>query len=80
MRLTKGADAFVAGVGANVKRKRESRRWSQTTLAGKLKTTHPVVSRIESGKRNMRLSELFEVGRALEVSPADLVTVEPTSL
>jgi transcriptional regulator with XRE-family HTH domain len=75
MKRTKRAFEFVVAVGANVRRERERLGWSQTTLGGKLNATHSAVSRIESGERDIRISDLFEVGRALNVAPSDLVSV-----
>jgi transcriptional regulator with XRE-family HTH domain len=75
MKRTKRADEFLARVGANVRREREGKRLTQSSLGGKLDATHSVVSRIESGERNIRLTDLFEVSRALGVTPAKLVTV-----
>lgn len=76
MKRTKKAGEFVVRVGARVKGERERKRWSQSVLAAKLDSTHSAVSRIESGERDIRLSELFEVGRALDVAPAVLVAVD----
>jgi transcriptional regulator with XRE-family HTH domain len=77
MKRTKRAFEFVVAVGANVRRERERLGLSQSALGGKLNATHSAVSRIESGERDIRISDLFEVGRALNVAPAKLVTVEP---
>lgn len=76
MKRTKKAEAFVEAVGSNVRRERERRRMSQAALGAKLETTHSVISRIESAERDMRLSELSEVSRALGTTPAALVATE----
>jgi transcriptional regulator with XRE-family HTH domain len=76
MRTTKAAQRFVAGVGRNIRAERKARGLGQGALGKKLAIDAPTVSRIESGQRDLRTSELFEIGRALGASPAALVTVE----
>jgi transcriptional regulator with XRE-family HTH domain len=76
MKRTKAARAFVVAVGQKVKRARERRQLSQAALGAKLDGDHSLVSRIESGKKDLRLSGLHEVSRALETTPRDLVDVD----
>lgn len=76
MKRTKQADSFVVAVGARARSQRERLRLSQAAVASQIKATHSVVSRIESGERDIRLSELFEISRALRTTPSDLVKVE----
>lgn len=75
MKTTRAAKRFVVGVGLNVRSRRKALGLGQGDLGKKLSIDAPTVSRIESGQRDLRTSELFEVGRALGVPPAALVTV-----
>lgn len=70
------AEKFVAAVGARIKKQRQETKVTQRSLARKLDTDVPTVSRIESGERDLRTSELYEVGSALGVPPRVLVDVE----
>ncbi len=67
---------FAAGVGLNVRAQRGQRHMTQAALAKRLDTDVPTVSRIESGERDLRTSELYEVGLVLGVPPRVLVDVE----
>jgi transcriptional regulator with XRE-family HTH domain len=50
---------------------------SQAQLARKLKTSQPAVARIESGRANVRLSTLRDLGKALDATVGiHLVPVE----
>jgi transcriptional regulator with XRE-family HTH domain len=69
------ARKFVVAVGAGIKTQRKRGGVTQRTLARKLDTDVPTVSRIESGDRDLRTSELYEVGAALGVPPRVLVDV-----
>jgi transcriptional regulator with XRE-family HTH domain len=76
MKRTKQARAFVVAVGGKIRETRKAARLTQVGLGKKLDIDAPTVSRIESGKKDLRTSELYEVGRALGTSPAILVAVE----
>lgn len=75
MKRTKQARAFVVAVGGRIRETRKAARLTQVSLGKKLDIDSPTVSRIESGKKDLRTSELYEFGRALGVPPAALVTV-----
>ena len=73
MRRSKQARAFPVVVGSNVRKARNGAGLTQTAFGKKLRIDAPTVSRIESGQKDLRTSELFEVGRALDVPPAALL-------
>jgi transcriptional regulator with XRE-family HTH domain len=52
-------------LGACVRGLRERRRMTQAQLAKKLRTTIPIVSRIENGRRDLVVAELEALAAAL---------------
>ena len=60
--------------GANVRHARESRDWTQEDLSGKTGLAVVQVSRIERGKREIRLSTLVRLLDGLEVEPDVLLS------
>jgi transcriptional regulator with XRE-family HTH domain len=60
------------GVGREVKRLREVRRWSQSRLAVEAKMSVSGVSMIENGHRNLSTATLAKLAEALEVEVGDL--------
>jgi transcriptional regulator with XRE-family HTH domain len=63
----------VERFGANVRKARLARGWTQEDLAEETGLASVQISRIERGKREVRLTTLVRLVRALEVSPADLL-------
>jgi transcriptional regulator with XRE-family HTH domain len=59
--------------GRNVRAARLSRGWTQEELAAQSGLAVVQVSRIERGKREVRLTTLVRLLAALEVSPATLL-------
>lgn len=59
--------------GANVRAARRERNWTQEELAAQSGLAVVQVSRIERGKREIRLSTLLKLIDALEVSPEQLL-------
>lgn len=57
------------GVGARIQRLRERRDWSQLDLAEKVGINNSVLSRIESGKRSVRVEELNKFAEVFGVKP-----------
>ena len=66
-------DSVPERFGQNVRAARLSRGWTQEELAGRSGLAVVQVSRIERGKREVRLTTLIRLLRALEVSPAALL-------
>ena len=60
-------DPLLRGLGANVKRLRESNEWTQETLAAKAGLDRSYVAGIEAGLRNPSTKALSKVARALGV-------------
>lgn len=67
-------DGAVAQFGENVRAARKARGWTQEDLAGKAGLAVVQVSRIERGKREIRLTTLLRLLAALETSPDELLT------
>ncbi|HUB97323.1 MAG TPA: helix-turn-helix domain-containing protein [Stellaceae bacterium] len=56
-------------VGARLRRRRVEMRWSQTALARRLGVTFQAVQKYETGTVRLSASRLFEVSKALGVTP-----------
>lgn len=61
-------------IGSTVRRLRQERGWSQQFLADRLGIAQSAIGQIERGEINPLLTTLFDLARALDVSPADLVS------
>jgi transcriptional regulator with XRE-family HTH domain len=59
--------------GANVRAARLARGWTQEELAHRTGLATVQVSRIERGKREVRLTTLLRLVAALELEPNDLL-------
>lgn len=59
--------------GANVRAARLARRWTQEDLAHRSGLAVVQVSRIERGKREIRLTTLLRLLAALETEPDELL-------
>jgi transcriptional regulator with XRE-family HTH domain len=66
-------EALLKTFGSNVRSAREGRKWTQEDLSGKTKLAVVQVSRIERGKREIRLSTLVRLLDGLEVEPDSLL-------
>lgn len=76
MKRTTKAQRFVEAVGQNVRETRKARGLAQGQLGKRIGADAPTVSRIESGKKDLRLSQIWELGRALDTTPVAIVSVE----
>jgi HTH-type transcriptional regulator/antitoxin HipB len=56
-------------LGANVRDARSARGWTQEDLSARTKLAVVQISRIERGKREIRLSTLIRLLDGLEVAP-----------
>ena len=63
----------VERFGANVRKARLARGWTQEDLAHKTGLATVQVSRIERGRREVRLTTFARLVRALDVPAADLL-------
>jgi transcriptional regulator with XRE-family HTH domain len=63
----------VERFGANVRKARLARGWTQEDLAERAGLASVQVSRIERGQREVRLTTFIRLVRALGVAPADLL-------
>lgn len=62
-------------IGANIKQRREAKRWTQTELAEKSGiVTQAMISRIEKGEDNAKIDTLRGIAAALGCSVVDLLT------
>ncbi len=66
-------DEQLERFGAKVRAARLGRGWTQEDLAYKTGLASVQVSRIERGKREIRLTTLLRLLRALDVAPSDLL-------
>ncbi len=60
-------------LGDNVRAARKARGWTQERLAEETDLAVVQVSRIERGRREIRLSTLLRLVKALEISPNQLL-------
>jgi transcriptional regulator with XRE-family HTH domain len=65
--------AFKLAVGQIIKKTREAQGISTRQLGAKVGLSHPQVSNIEHGNRELSLPYLYRIAEALEVSVADLL-------
>lgn len=66
-------EAQLQRFGTNVRAARTARGWTQEDLAHKAGLAPVQVSRIERGRREIRLTTFLRLVEALEVSPTDLL-------
>ena len=66
-------DPSVAGFGRNVKAARVERGWTQEQLADETGLASVQVSRVERGEREVRLTTVLRLLRALDVAPDALL-------
>ena len=66
-------ETVLGRLGANVRHAREERGWSQEELAYRAGLASVQISRIERGKREIRVTTLIKLVRALDVPPSRLL-------
>lgn len=66
-------ERLVERFGANVRAARLSRKWTQEDLAAATGLAVVQISRIERGRREIRLSTLIRLADGLEISPESLL-------
>lgn len=66
-------DGSVAGFGRNVRTARLARGWTQEQLADETGLASVQISRIERGTREVRLTTLLRLLRALDLNPDRLL-------
>lgn len=63
----------IKKIGENIRRERTDRMIKQETLAKQVKLSKSEISRIEHGKREIKISTLLEIAKALGVNPEVLL-------
>jgi transcriptional regulator with XRE-family HTH domain len=66
-------DTTLERFGANVRAARHTKNWTQEDLAHASGLTSVQISRIERGVREIRLTTLLRLLRALDASPDELL-------
>jgi transcriptional regulator with XRE-family HTH domain len=66
-------DSFLKRFGENVRKARQDHGWTQEDLSAKTGLAVVQVSRIERGKREIRLSTLLRLLHGLDVPPDKLL-------
>lgn len=69
-----GASGYMAG-GNNIAALREARGWKRPKLAELMGTSTQQVERLEKSQRRLTQDWIERAARALEVSPADIITL-----
>ena len=67
-------------LGQRIRDLRERRGWSQEELARRADRHFTYIGRIERGEQNVTVEVLFEVARALDTTPDQLLIVDPPKL
>ena len=62
----------VTKLGAEIKRRREAKNWSQSDLTRAAKLTHGLVSRLEDGLGNPTIQTLAAIAKALGTTISEL--------
>lgn len=63
-------------VARRIKQLREERGYSQQEFAGMLDYEKSNMSRLESGKVNIKLSTIYKIAKALDITMSELLEVE----
>ena len=68
-------------IGRKIRKTREAKGWTQTHLSDRMGLAdYRLISQFENGHRDIRLSTLHRIAKALAVSPQELFPVEvPTT-
>jgi transcriptional regulator with XRE-family HTH domain len=66
--MAKRKDPLLRRLGWRVRQLRESKEWTQETLAGRAGLDRSYVAGIEAGLRNPSTKALAKLGRALDVT------------
>jgi len=64
-------------IGQRIRRERTSRLIKQETLGKSVNLSKSEISRIENGKREMKLSKLIELAKAIGINPSLLLDEIP---
>jgi transcriptional regulator with XRE-family HTH domain len=64
-------------LGANIRKARKARGWTQKELAERVESDASYMNRIETGKANPSIAVLARIAEALEVSLDELVKGQP---
>lgn len=67
----------MMNIGERIREARLRRQLSLSDVANEVRTSVATLSRIETNKQSLDLNLFLELARILEVSPADLLDVEP---
>lgn len=70
-------EELYAAIGKRIKDLRTEQGMSQQEFAATLDYEKSNMSRMESGKVNLRISSLYKVAKALGVTLSDLLDIEP---
>lgn len=66
----------LARIGRRIYMERIARQIKQETLGKKVNLSKSEISRIENGKREIKLSTLIQIAKAIGISPATLLDNE----
>ncbi len=76
---TNPAPDFIRGVGRAIGAIRSKRGWSQEVLADRMGLAVKTIAKLEGGRHDLRLSTVYRVAAALDVTPGDLVDLQPAA-
>jgi len=69
----RSGDVALTRFGANVREARKARGWTQEDLAARTGLATVQISRIERGRREIRLLTFVRLVRALDLAPSELL-------
>lgn len=68
-------ETYLKKVGASIRKERTAKHIKQETLAKKVGLSKSEISRIENGKREIKLALLKEIAQAIDVPTSSLFEV-----
>lgn len=75
MRQTIKTKRFARAVGERIRSARKAKGLTQSVAGARLDLDAPAICRMESGSRDLRLSDLYALGRVYGVAPRDFLDV-----
>jgi transcriptional regulator with XRE-family HTH domain len=74
--MTNTINLKIKAIAASIRKKRESKNYTQEYLAYKLNISQNAYSKIELGYTKITVERLFQIAQVLEISAVDLMENE----
>ncbi|GAB3915461.1 helix-turn-helix domain-containing protein [Mucilaginibacter boryungensis] len=73
-------ESKIRSVAVNIRRIRESKKYTQDYMAVKLAISQNAYSKIELGYTKITVERLFQIAQILDVDPVDLISLNDDTL